>query len=95
MDYIQFFPLTWTIVHKVDENSPLYELSVEQIKERNTELIVMVEAFDETFSQNIIEKRSFAGDQWIGGVKFKRNFSVNEEGKIDLRIDELNDVEAI
>lgn len=95
LDFIQFFPLTWTIVHKVDENSPLYELNVEQIKERNTELIVMVEAFDETFSQNIIEKRSFAGDQWIGGVKFKRNFSVNEEGKIDLRIDELNDVEAI
>lgn len=95
IDYIRFFPLTWTIVHKVDTNSPFYELDVKQIKERNTELIVIVEAFDETFSQNIIEKRSFAGDQWIGEVKFKRNFSVNEEGKIDLRINELSDVEAI
>jgi hypothetical protein len=50
---------------------------------------------DETFSQNVIEKRSFAGDQWIGGVKFKRNFSVNKHDKIELRINELDDVEPI
>ena len=95
VDYIQFFPLTWTLVHKIDEKSPFHNLDIVKIRDRNTELIVMVEALDETFSQNVIEKRSFAGDQWISGVKFKRNFSVNSSGKIELRIDELNDVEPI
>ncbi len=94
-DYIQFFPLTWTLVHKIDENSPFHNLDITQIRERNSELIVMVEALDETFSQNVIEKRSFAGDQWIKDVKFKRNFSVNSKGKIELRINELNEVEPI
>ena len=95
MDYIQFFPLTWTLVHKIGADSPFNNLDITQIRERNAELIVMVEALDETFSQNVIEKRSFAGDQWISGVKFKRNFSVNNEGEIELRIDELNEVESI
>lgn len=95
LDYIQFFPLTWTIVHKIDESSPFYGLDSQQIRERRTELIVMVEAFDETFAQNIIEKRSFAGDQWIEGVKFKRNFSVNNKGEIELRLNELNEIEPL
>lgn len=95
LDYIQFFPLTWTLVHKVDDKSPFYGLNAEQIKQRNAELIVIAEALDETFSQNIIEKRSFAGDQWIDGVKFKRSYFVNDAGKIELRIDQLNEVEAI
>jgi len=95
LDYIQFFPLTWTVVHKVDQKSPFYGLKTTQIRERRAELIVMVEAFDETFAQNIIEKSSFAGNQWIEGVKFKRNFSLNTKGKIELRIDELNEVEPL
>lgn len=95
LDYIQFFPLTWTLVHKVDQTSPFYRLNIEQIRERRAELIVMVEAFDETFSQNIIEKSSFAEDQWIEGVKFKRNFSLNKKGKIELRINELDEVEPV
>lgn len=95
LDFIKFFPLTWTIVHKIDAESPFYNLNIDQIKALNPELIVLVEAFDETFSQNVIEKRSFAGDQWISGVKFKRNFAVNKNGEIELRINELDEVEPI
>lgn len=95
LDYIQFFPLTWTLVHKIDESSPFFGLTLETIRSRHTEMIVMIEAFDETFSQNILEKRSFAGDQWMEGVKFKRNFSPNAKGKIELRINEIDELEPL
>jgi inward rectifier potassium channel len=95
LDYIQFFPLTWTVVHKIDENSPFNNLNIDQIKARNAELIVIIEALDETFSQNVIEKTSFAGDQWIGGVKFKSNFATNSNGEVELKINELNEVQPI
>lgn len=94
-DAIQFFPLTWTLVHKIDDSSPLLNLTITEIRSRNAELLVMVEAFDETFAQNVLEKRSFADDQWIDGVKFKRNFSVNEKGEIHLNIREIDLVEPI
>ncbi len=95
LDYIQFFPLTWTVVHKITEDSPFYQLNADEIKAREAELLVMVEAFDETFAQNVIEKCSFAGSQWIEGMKFKRNFSPNEKGEIELRLNEIDEVEAI
>lgn len=95
VDYIQFFPLTWTLVHRINDDSPFHTLSIDQIRARHAELIVMVEALDETFSQNVIEKRSFAGDQWIADVKFKRNFSVNAKGEIELKVDEIDEVEPI
>ncbi len=95
LDYIHFFPLTWTLVHKIDESSPFWGMTIETIRSRHAELIVMIEAFDETFGQNILEKRSFAGDQWIEGVKFKRNFAPNAKGKIQLNVSEIDAIEPL
>lgn len=91
-DRVNFFPLTWTLVHIIDEKSPLYQLSIRDLKKKNAELIVLVEAFDETFSQNIIEKASFADDQWIDKVAFVKNFSANSNGEIELHVDKIDEV---
>ncbi len=90
MNSIQFFALTWTIVHKIDDTSPFAGMSVEDLKKRNAELIVLVEAFDETFNQNIVERSSYAGDQWLGNVKFDRNFKMNPKGHLELYINEID-----
>lgn len=66
-----------------------------EIQEKDAEVLIIVEAFDETFSQMVLKKHSYAEHQWKEQVKFKRNFKVEEEGKIVLKIDELNDLEAI
>lgn len=95
IDFTRYFPLTWTIVHLIDEQSPLWGLSLNEIQEKDAEVLIIVEAFDETFSQMVLKKHSYAEHQWKEQVKFKRNFKVEEEGKIVLNIDELNDLEAI
>lgn len=92
LDKINFFPLTWTVVHKIDANSPLNGLSVQTLRERNAEILVLVEAFDETHSQMITEKHAYGGNQWLDGVKFDRNFNVNEDGMLELFIDDLDNV---
>ena len=43
LDTIHFFPLTWTIVHKIDKDSPLYNLNVSQLVRRSAEVIVLFE----------------------------------------------------
>lgn len=92
IDKIHFFPLTWTIVHEIDENSPFYNLSVTDLKKLNAELIILVEAFDETHSQNVIERNSYAENQWKEGVKFAKSFYTNEKGIIELNINDLNNL---
>jgi inward rectifier potassium channel len=94
-DNVKFFPLTWTLVHKIDENSPVFGLNLSELKRRNVEVIVMVETFDETFAQEIIQKHSYAQDQWIEGMKFDRNFRMDKDGKVTLHINELDNISPI
>lgn len=94
-DSVRYFPLTWTIVHPIDEQSPLYGLSVAEIRQLGTEVLILVEAFDETFSQMVLQKHSYAEHQWLEGVRFKRNFSADDSGKIVLNIHELHEVEPL
>jgi inward rectifier potassium channel len=95
IDNIHFFPLTWTILHEINEDSPLYGLSLEDLKNRNCEVIALIEAFDETHHQSIYERRSYAGDQWLENRKFARNFGSNAKGELELRIHELDNLEAL
>ncbi len=92
LDKINFFPLTWTIVHKIDAKSPIFEMSVQELKARNAEVLILVEAFDETHSQMITEKRAYGGEQWLDGVKFERNFAINNAGILELFIEDLDKV---
>lgn len=94
-EFVKYFPLTWTLVHPINEESPLSGLSIAQIKERLSELLILVEAFDETYSQTVIQKHSYAEHQWVTGVKFRRNFSADENGTIILNIDQLSDLEPL
>ena len=91
-DNILFFPLTWTIVHKIGKESPLFNMSLEELVKRNGELIVLFETFDETFGQNIVQKHSYAGKQWKENVKFDLNFKPNKEGQLVLDVNSINDL---
>ncbi len=95
VDFINFFPLTWTIVHLIDEDSPLLGLDVTNIKERSAEIIILLEGYDETFSQGIVRRHSYANEQWLADVKFTRNFVTDDFGSIILNLDELDAFESI
>ena len=92
VDNIMFFPLTWTLVHKITDDSPLFGLSLDNIKKRNGEVLVLIETFDETYSQDIVKKHSYAHEDWLENVKFEGNFRPNEKGELVLYIDELSKV---
>lgn len=94
-DQVNFFPLTWTLVHKITEDSPLYNINFNELVKRNGEVIILVETFDETFSQTILQKHSYACEQWLENVKFERNFEANEQGHIELNVQDINRYSSI
>ncbi|MBI1836908.1 MAG: ion transporter [Flavobacteriia bacterium] len=89
-DSITFFPLTWTIVHKITDDSPLHNLSLDEIKLKKAEIFVLIETFDETFSQEIVQKHSYASEDWVENVKFESNFRPNANDQLELFINELD-----
>ncbi len=70
IDRINSLVLSWTIVHPIDEESPLYGLSYEQIIASKMELLVFVKAFDETYSTTVVARTSYLYNELKWGYKF-------------------------
>jgi inward rectifier potassium channel len=79
------FPLTWTVVHPVDRESPLAGKSAADLEELQTEFMVLVKAWDETFSQTVHQRYSYRYNEIVWGGRFAPAFSIDDTG--DLRVD--------
>lgn len=87
---VVFFPYTWTVVHPITEDSPLYQISEKDMFSKDAEFIVMVKAFDESFSQTVYSRSSYKGHELRWGEKFVYVVSrENDSASVDVsRIDE-------
>ena len=67
---INTLALNWTVVHKIDENSPFHGFSEDDFKNINFEMIVQVRAFDEVFSNTVVQRSSYVSHEIVYGAKF-------------------------
>ncbi len=88
---ILFFALTWTVVHPIDEASPLYGKTAEDLKQLQAELIILIKGFDETFSQVVHSRHSYRYDEFVWGAKFESAFRVDPSGDLMLELNRLGD----
>ena len=65
LERIHLFPLNWTIIHKINEKSPFFHKSLEELKKDKIEVLVMIKAFDEVYSQTVNSKISYSCDEII------------------------------
>lgn len=86
---VVFLPLTWTVVHPIDEKSPLYGKSGNDFEHLQAEVVVMMRGFDETFGQVVYARYSYRYDEIIWGVKFSAAFDVDAKGDLMLWIDRV------
>jgi inward rectifier potassium channel len=89
--YIHFFPLNWTIIHEVKESSPMYNMTAEELEKTRAEFLILIRAFDETFSQNIHIPFSYTHDEIVWNAAFDSNFHTAEDGYVELDIDKVHD----
>lgn len=88
--------LSWTLVHPIDENSPLANFDAQLLEEYEAEILVTVKGFDPTFSQTVQARTSFHHRQLVWNARFKPSFKRSEDGlKTILELDKLNDFELL
>jgi inward rectifier potassium channel len=92
---VYFFPLTWTIVHPIDEESPFYGKSETEIKLFEPEILILIKGFDDTFSQVVHSRYSYTGDEIIWNAKFIRAFNNEENGDIIFKIEDIHKFEMV
>ena len=85
--------LSWTIVHPLEEKSPLFGMSMDDLFSCNAEIMVFVEAFDDLFSNTVLARTSYIGSEIIRGAKFAAMYHQSGTGdKTVLEMDKLNEL---
>lgn len=88
-DMVFFFPSVWTIVHPIDESSPLHQMTERDFQERDVEFIVMLKAFDESSSQTLYSRSSYKANEIVWGAKFTY-LGEHDNGKLHIDVSGLN-----
>lgn len=86
----------WTLVHKIDENSPLYQLTKEDIELGKAEVLIFVQGFDESFANTVISRNSYTYEEFVFGGKFLPMYHADEQNQSTiLHLDKLDDFEKV
>lgn len=81
----------WTLVHIINEDSPIYGLTKEDLSNAHAEMLVFVQGFDESFSNTVISRTSYTYEEFVYGAKFLPMYHPSEDGmKTILHLDQLD-----
>ncbi|HUY68898.1 MAG TPA: ATP-sensitive inward rectifier potassium channel 10, partial [Alphaproteobacteria bacterium] len=83
-DYVPVLQLTWTLLHRIDEHSPLYGASPASLRATEDEIIVSLSGQDETLSQTIHARHSYIADEIVCGAFFEDILTRREDGVIEV-----------
>jgi len=88
---VSVLTLNWTIVHPLDENSPLNDMSKEDLIKSEAGFAILLRAFDDTFSQTVHSRTQYQAHEIVWGAKFKPAFDRDEDGRIVLDLSKISD----
>ena len=81
----------WTIVHTINEKSPLYQLTRKEIEEAETEILVFVKGYDEEYANTVVSRTSYIPEEFIYGAKFNMMYEPSEDNSTTiLHMDKLD-----
>lgn len=80
IDKIAFFSLSWTVVHHLNENSPLWGFSPQELIDANAEFLILVKGIDEINQQSVHARRSYIASEIVWNARFQPVITRNSRG---------------
>jgi len=90
---VLFFPLHWTIVHPIDEKSPLHGATAESLRESEAEFLILVTGTDETFSETVHSRSSYLAQEVVVGARFADMFVEAGDGRPRIDVGRFHELE--
>lgn len=90
-----FLPLSWTIVHPIDENSPLQGLGPEDLAKLQAEFLILIKFFDDTFSQTVHARYSYTFEEIEWESRFLPAFDITSEGDLEFDVSQLDRITKV
>jgi inward rectifier potassium channel len=92
-EQVLFLPLTWTIVHPIDSESPMFGLTAENLQRLQAEVLILIKAYDDTFSQTVLARYSYRYDEIAWNRQFAPAFSVDADGDLVLELQKVGQMD--
>ncbi len=87
---IQSLPMNWTVVHVIDEQSPLLGLTAEDIQVADLELYVLIKGFDDIYSNVVQQRTSYTFQEVAFNHKFVPMYRETASGTV-LEMQKIHD----
>lgn len=92
-DGVLFFPLSWTIVHPIDESSPLWGCTREKLESGDAEFLILLSGTDETFAQVVHARSSYVASEVVIGARFASLFGPDGgDGPLSINVGRLGEL---
>ena len=91
-EQVLFMPLTWTVVHPIDAESPLWGKTAEDLRLLQAEVLILIKGYDDTFAQTVLTRHSYTHDEVLWGRRFAPAFEVNAEGDLVLELRKVGEL---
>jgi len=89
-DNVGLLPTQWVIVHPIDASSPFFARTQAELLDADIEIFVAFSAMDETFSQAVHVRFSYAGSDIVFGAKFTDLYGATPEGVVTIDLSKIN-----
>jgi inward rectifier potassium channel len=86
------FVLTWTAMHTIDEQSPLYGISQESLRKGQATFIVSLSGIDETVNQTIYARHIYAAQDIRENYRLVDIFHETPEGHREIDYSKFHDI---
>jgi inward rectifier potassium channel len=94
-DQVPLMQLAWTIMHRIDESSPLHGQTVDSLNGLNSELIVTLTGMDETIAQTVHTRFSYLPQEIIYDSMFEDIIHRREDNKVEFHYEKFHTVKPV
>jgi inward rectifier potassium channel len=92
---VSFIPLHLTVVHEINDRSPLFGMTKRDLDEQKAELFALVSAMDETFSQTVHARTSYTHEEIEFGSRFTSVLALADDGVVEVDLRRFHDIERV
>lgn len=92
---VMYLPTIWTVVHEIDEKSPLFNYTNKEIENLDAFLYILINYHEESFAQKVYQIYSYDFTKLKTGVKYVSSASFDEEGYTVLDHEKLSEVKKM
>jgi inward rectifier potassium channel len=89
------FALSWTVMHRIDETSPLYGVTPDMLYDDEMEIVVLMSGNDETLADRIYARHSYGPDDILWNRRFVDVLSATPSGRRVVDLHRFHDTDPV